>query len=329
MVFKSVSFAQFFVVGILLLAVYNVGYTLTYTNGIISLTHSLWNPSWLLFGPFLYLAVNNRTQQLHFTKRLILHCLPFLIALGGFFVLKFWSGNDTNLLLFIKWYDGLFFVVPISLGWYVVMLLPVLKKEAVIEEGSADLFFLILAFFITLVLMIVIQYLCQHILKLETGINYYSYINYLLIAMVVFTLTFLVVKPQAKFINQQVNGAYAKSPLKPEQVKAYIQKIEGHFKNEQSFLQYNVTLESLSQALNISKPHLTQVFNIYLNKNFYTYLADYRIEYALSLIHHSNMTVEALAYECGFSSKTSFNRYFKANTGYSPIAYLNKKVEVS
>ena len=50
-----------------------------------------------------------------------------------------------------------------------------------------------------------------------------------------------------------------------------------------------------------------------------------RVEAFLNLVadpKNRRYTLFALALECGFNSKTAFNRYFKKATGKSPSAYL-------
>jgi len=45
--------------------------------------------------------------------------------------------------------------------------------------------------------------------------------------------------------------------------------------------------------------------------------------YALDLINtnQGKLKIESLAYSCGFNSKTSFNKYFKEKTGFTPSEY--------
>lgn len=66
-------------------------------------------------------------------------------------------------------------------------------------------------------------------------------------------------------------------------------------------------------------------------KNFYDYINLKRIEEFKKLVAQPDSqkyTLLALAYDCGFNSKTSFNRNFKKATGLSPSQYL-KEVKVS
>lgn len=42
-------------------------------------------------------------------------------------------------------------------------------------------------------------------------------------------------------------------------------------------------------------------------------------------VESKKYTLLALAYECGFNSKSTFNKHFKENTGKTPTAYINTK----
>ncbi|MFC3197072.1 helix-turn-helix domain-containing protein [Parapedobacter deserti] len=89
------------------------------------------------------------------------------------------------------------------------------------------------------------------------------------------------------------------------------------------FLNPAVSLDMLSQRTSIPRHQLTQVFNRYYKKAFYSFIAAARTEYAITRIPEmgDTITLDSLSYECGFNSKTSFNRYFKEYTGMTPSEY--------
>ena len=86
-----------------------------------------------------------------------------------------------------------------------------------------------------------------------------------------------------------------------------------------------LTLNSLAKLLEVHPNHLSQVINSIEGKNFYDFINFYRIEEFKRLVirpESKNYTLLSLAYECGFNSKTSFNRNFKKSTGLSPSEFL-------
>jgi AraC-like DNA-binding protein len=91
-----------------------------------------------------------------------------------------------------------------------------------------------------------------------------------------------------------------------------------------------LTLSSLASHLDIHPNYLSQVINQVEEKNFYDYINLKRVEEFKKLVAQPDSqkyTLLALAYDCGFNSKTSFNRNFKKATGLSPSEYL-KEVKV-
>ncbi|MFT6855173.1 MAG: adenylate cyclase, partial [Cyclobacteriaceae bacterium] len=62
-------------------------------------------------------------------------------------------------------------------------------------------------------------------------------------------------------------------------------------------------------------------------KNYNEFINQYRIE-AFKLnakaAKNANLTIEGLAYESGFNSKTVFNTYFKKETGLTPKQFMKQ-----
>lgn len=123
---------------------------------------------------------------------------------------------------------------------------------------------------------------------------------------------------------------YKKSSLKDSEVKKIIESLEKYMHEERPYLNPELTILDLSNKLNISKHHLTQVLNINLGKNFFTYVNEYRIEAIKKKIEDpkfNHLTLLAIAFECGFNSKSSFNNIFKQYTGHTPSEY-KKQLEL-
>lgn len=86
-----------------------------------------------------------------------------------------------------------------------------------------------------------------------------------------------------------------------------------------------LNLTELADQMGISNKKLSELLNQHLNTNFYTLINDYRVEEVkkrLATNETEQFTILSIAYDCGFQSKTSFNRIFKQKTGISPSEYL-------
>lgn len=96
---------------------------------------------------------------------------------------------------------------------------------------------------------------------------------------------------------------------------------------EKMFTIPELTLTDLAIKLNIHPNYLSQVINDLEGLNFFNYINTLRVEEFKKLVskpESKKYTFLSLAYECGFNSKTTFNRFFKKVTGLSPSEYVNK-----
>ncbi|WP_439182587.1 helix-turn-helix domain-containing protein [Carboxylicivirga taeanensis] len=97
--------------------------------------------------------------------------------------------------------------------------------------------------------------------------------------------------------------------------------------DEELYLDTELNLISLSKHLQISTNHLSYVINNGFDENFYSYINKFRIEKAKLLLNDkrlAHLSIIGIAYESGFSSKTSFNTTFKKMTGLTPSEYKNR-----
>jgi AraC-like DNA-binding protein len=87
----------------------------------------------------------------------------------------------------------------------------------------------------------------------------------------------------------------------------------------------DLSISDLSSKLGVHPNYLSQIINQQEKKNFYDFVNTYRVEEFKRMIatqKSQQYTLLALAYDCGFSSKSSFNRCFKKATGQTPSEYL-------
>lgn len=118
---------------------------------------------------------------------------------------------------------------------------------------------------------------------------------------------------------------YEKSGLTPELAEVLHQRLKELMFTQQAFKDSELSLTDLAERLDTHPNYLSQLINERTGKNFYDYVNGMRVEAFLNLVadpKNRQYTLFALALECGFNSKTAFNRYFKKATGKSPSAYL-------
>ncbi len=94
--------------------------------------------------------------------------------------------------------------------------------------------------------------------------------------------------------------------------------------SDKPFLNPELTIQELSNRVNIQKHHLTYIINNGLHKNFFNFVNEYRVEEFKKKAANTNydhLTLLAIAFDSGFNSKSSFNNIFKNITGQTPSEY--------
>lgn len=116
-----------------------------------------------------------------------------------------------------------------------------------------------------------------------------------------------------------------RSSFTMDEIKECKTKLKELFNDKEIFRNSELTFNTLSLEYNIEKDVLNYFFESYINKDFSTFLAEYRIAYAMKLIQNnkSEYTLETIAHESGYRSRTSFNKYFELVTGMIPTQYIN------
>jgi len=124
----------------------------------------------------------------------------------------------------------------------------------------------------------------------------------------------------------------SQSALQADDLKRYQLKLEKFMDEHKPYLDPELTIEKLGELTRIKKLLLSQTLNKAFNKNFFTFIKEYRIRHVEAELKNKNneaRTIMDIAYMSGFNSKTGFNRAFKEVTGKTPTEYLfNPQSEV-
>lgn len=133
--------------------------------------------------------------------------------------------------------------------------------------------------------------------------------------------TELTVKEKQK--KGKINQVIQESNIKEEDLEL-IQKIKLYMETHEPFLNASLSMYQLAKQLDMPSHELSQLINHKLNKHFFDFVNEYRVNKAMGLLRNpqnSKMTVLEILYEVGFNSKSSFNTVFKKNTGKTPTQY--------
>ena len=118
---------------------------------------------------------------------------------------------------------------------------------------------------------------------------------------------------------------YQSSGLSDSMAKELHEKLNVLMQEEKLFKNPALSLSDLASSLDTHSNYLSQILNEKENQSFYDYVNTYRVTEFKRLIaipENQSYTLLALAYDCGFNSKSSFNRYFKKATKQTPSEFI-------
>jgi AraC-like DNA-binding protein len=300
--------------------------------------YPLLTSSFILFNPAFYLYVKSLVNVNYKLKWVhLLHLVPFIFfeiltyilhepySLGNFFIL------DSTL-----WFRS-FFSIASVVSWvaynYATANSILKHRSTLVNEFSniesykkvGWLLFVVVfynLYCLTLVLVSIISIL-------RIGIPLIPLYNYSALLIMVYILGFYGLKQQVIYKESQrtlfLEERYSKSQLSVDKKARIKSRIIKYFETEKPYLNPELSMDFLSESLKIPKHHLTEVLNVEIGKNFFQFVNEYRVEAVkVQLMDSRNLySIEAIGYDCGFSSKSSFFTVFKKLTGKTPQEYRN------
>jgi AraC-like DNA-binding protein len=117
---------------------------------------------------------------------------------------------------------------------------------------------------------------------------------------------------------------YSGSNLSDPEAKQLAQQLKKHMESSKSYLNPELTLSVLAIETDMSSHLLSQVINEQFGLNFFDFINGYRVEECKTRMvdpRFSHLSLLGIALECGFNSKSAFNRIFKKVTGLTPTQY--------
>ncbi len=296
--------------------------------------------SFLLFNPALYLYIRSLTRPEFDLKWIhLLHLLPFVFFGVYTYIIKEPFLLDT---FFIKDKYFLFrlsFALANLVSWsiYNPLSLILVHKHRMhlhnelsnIEKNEnlgwvlAVAIFYVVYCFLALIISVVVFY-SSDINQLTPHIY-----NYFTLLIFIYVISFYGLRQQKVAKHLLIDEPlipYKNSNLSAETKAKIKQKIITYFEKEKAFLNPELSMDVLSESLKIQKYQITEVLNTEIGNNFFQFVNHYRVEAVKNMLADpkNNYSIEAIGYECGFSSKSSFYTVFKSITGETPVTYRNK-----
>lgn len=305
----------------------------------------------LLHGPLLFLYTKSLTAPQSINRKSFLHFIPYLLALACF-IPFFGKTPDEKIFIYNNQGAGyttlltiIFFAIVLSgIGYSLLSLRAVLKHKKRIKDNYSYTEKLNLQWLLNLIIGLSVIWI----------VVLFGEDKYIFIATVLYVLFigYFGIKQVGIFSNQppvelglasEMNEPAVRTALETDDIKyeksslsiGQLEKIHAELKelmdNEKLFLTPELTLSMLAERLSVHPNTLSEVINRAEQTSFFDYVNSMRVEEFKKLVakpENQNFTLLSIAYECGFNSKTSFNRNFKNSTGKSPSAYL-KEIQIT
>lgn len=119
------------------------------------------------------------------------------------------------------------------------------------------------------------------------------------------------------------DGLQTAHPLPGDrQQRELVGRLHDYLLRDRNFVQAELNRDEVTSALGTNRNTLTEAVRAVTGKSPMEYIRSIRIEQARHLLdRHPELTVEAVAYDCGFNAPNTFYRLFRKHYGISPAEY--------
>ncbi|NOU60329.1 helix-turn-helix domain-containing protein [Marinifilum caeruleilacunae] len=298
----------------------------------------------LTFGPLLYFYVTSLLGRKISRKQLLFHSIP--IVLTFLIILPFAFRDNSE-----KWlyFTDKFINLPINLAIgtflqylsapiYFIWIISILRQhKTIIKQTHSSIDKISLNWMRKLLYGVASVWIVDCLFVLS--INFTQFEIYYGISIIIkYTFIFLMILLGFYGINQgyifssnhksdhknQKENNDAKKRIPDETIEEYTEALLQFMQNEKIYLNSEIRIQDLAIGVNMPVHILSHVINSNLNQNFYDFINSYRIDEVKKRLHdkdYANYTIVAIANDCGFNSKATFNRLFKQYTGVTPSQY--------
>ncbi|WP_299366670.1 AraC family transcriptional regulator [Winogradskyella sp.] len=281
---------------------------LSHVSWINEIIHLINHGNLFALGPLTFVFYESLRKKRLFTSFLV-HLTPFFILKVCFIAIELLHLKiESSLSTYMSFLMAIYNIV------YSVVLIFILYKEQSNDISKKKLLYISLIFLFGWLVALVARISDIYINPNQALL--WS-ITYVVSGVLVYylTLSFL--------LNPRV---FADSTYSYYKNKNLENRLISIMESEQLYLDPSINRDSLASKLGISAHELSFVLNKKLNITFNDLINSYRIKYCINYIESDSKikTLSAIGLDCGFGSKTTFQRAFKKHTGLTPKEFLKK-----
>ena len=260
----------------------------------------------LIYGPIYFLYLKSLILESVDNKKYSGHFIPAIIILTG---MVFFRDQLFDKIEIIGLVVTLHFIVYLCIA-----LLTLLKYRNQLKNTRSS-FYNISLFWLEI--LIYIQLTIIFVMLLESYFQSYFITDNLI--LIIFSLTLILINCFYYLGLKQVNlfkgfneeNLVATIPkeysISKELFDSYIDKLNNYIENEKPYLEFDISLQDLSDKLSISSRNLSHIINKKYKQNFYDFINHYRLEQVKQSLQDSNSPIKEIMYDSGFSNKAKFD----------------------
>lgn len=286
-----------------------------------------------LLGPSLWLYFRTVFDQKPATWRDIRHMLPFIAFLLAYMPYYLLSGADKSAVAAGEAGAPVPFWLPAACIWasivhllaYIIWHFIYLRSQPAVGQSNRWAMWLNI-----FMLGYALAYASYYVLvRFEFFNRAWDYHISLAMTLFIYLIAVAGYLRPAVFQGYKISESattvkYRNSGLTDAAIHSLFARLSQLMESEQLYRSPDLNLDMLSQRLDASKHHVSQVINACTEGTFFDYINRLRIEEAKTLLaehSRSDLNVIEVAYAVGFNNKVSFNTAFKKVTGITPTAY--------
>lgn len=293
----------------------------------------------LVLGPLLYFYTKSISDiSFTFSKKYWFHFIPVLLELAVHVIISF-EALDKNILATST--SAFFSLIPIiqllaicSVILYSAYALKVIKKyhkwlQNNYSNGSeyslSWLYRLLFIFALLWFLWVPYTLVDYFMFDFTLGIPDYYPIYLLMSVITIWISVEAYLKPEIILLEPKSQPYIEVEKQAPND--DIVQKAGWLIEQMESNLFYlnpELTLASLAESIEIHPNKLSKIINEGIGKSFSDFVNEYRTQAVVMRLKnpkYDQITLLGISFECGFNSKTTFNRVFKEVMGVTPFEY--------
>jgi AraC-like DNA-binding protein len=301
---------------------------------------------------FLYVLALT-TPNFKWVQSYWIHFAPFLLGLVAYALLTLGSRKVENWQVDPSFLEQRYFFLLISVvltGTYLVMsLMRIRKFQALLPDYFSDWIHVRLSWLRVLLILFVIPWFIElldvlmgpSVILVEKAMLPVVLVSLLLIGFFGLRQSVIFSKGE-EWGARSSHSANLKETISvdeketrttvfsQEELDRWRGRIEEFVNEKKPYLRPEYRLFDLARDLNLRSYQVSEILNRGVGLRFYDFINQYRVKEAKSRLLDPSLThlkILAIAMDCGFNSKSSFNDTFRKFTGLTPSQFRNDSTE--